>query len=104
MFIFIIFLKSSCGLLNRKLFIYINGITIGITKGIIMRVATKRWGEVSIKKQGYEKNKFDKTKSFSIQKSKHEYTVEQLYELFALVVNRSERNTFEDLKKILVKS
>ena len=75
-----------------------------------MRVATKRWGEITIKKQGSDKetgltkNKFDKVKSFSIQKTKHEYTVEQLYELFSMVVNLSEEYTFEDLKKILVKS
>ena len=69
-----------------------------------MRVVTKRWGEVSIKKQGSAKNKFDQTKSFSIQKSKHEYTVEQLHELFALVVDLSEKYTFEELKKILVES
>lgn len=69
-----------------------------------MRVATKRWGEVSIKKQGSKKNKFDQTKSFSIQKSKHEYTIEQLHELFSMVVDLSEKYTFEDLKKILVKT
>lgn len=67
-----------------------------------MRVATKRWGEVTIKKQGEQKNQFDKTKSFSIQKTKHEYTTEQLKELFTLVVNLSEKYTFDDQKKILV--
>ncbi len=66
-----------------------------------MKVATKRWGEVTIKKQGDAKNQFDKTKSFSIQVTKHEYTIEQLHELFTLVVNLSERYPFDDLKKLL---
>jgi len=68
-----------------------------------MRVASKRWGEVTIKKQGEQKNQFDKTKSFSIQDTKHEYTVEQLHELFTMIVNLSERYPFNELKKILIK-
>ena len=65
----------------------------------------KRWGEVSIKQQGFDKetgltkNKFDKIKSFSIQKTRHEYTIEQLYELFTLVVDLSEKYSFDELKK-----
>ncbi len=78
-----------------------NGLIIGYTNGIIMRVATKRWGEVTIKKQGSQKNQFDKTKSFSIQESKHEYTVEQLHELFTLIVNLSEKHSFDQLRKWL---
>lgn len=66
-----------------------------------MRVTAKRWGEVTIKKQGEQKNQFDKTKSFSIQKTKHEYTIEQLKELFTIVVNLSEKYTFDDLRKKL---
>jgi len=66
-----------------------------------MRVATKRWGEVTIKKQGEKKNQFDRTTSFSIQKTKHEYTIEELKDLFSLVVNLSEKYTFGELKKKL---
>lgn len=78
--------------------------TNGITKGITMKVAIKRWGEVTIKKQGNHKNQFDNTKSFSIQRTKHEYTTEQLKELFTLVVNLSERYTFDNLRKKLIET
>ncbi|MCK4732320.1 MAG: hypothetical protein KAT65_07670 [Methanophagales archaeon] len=66
-----------------------------------MRVADKRWGEVTIKKQGGEKNKFDKTKSFSINKSKNEYSIEQLKELFEIVTNLTDKYKFEEMKQIL---
>ena len=61
----------------------------------------KRWGEVTIKKQGEEKNKFDKTKSFSIIKSKNEYTIEQLKEIFEMVINLTDNYTFEELRRTL---
>jgi hypothetical protein len=66
-----------------------------------MRVANKRWGEVTIKKQGKEKNKFDKTKSFSIIKSKNEYALEQLKEIFEMVINLTDNYTFEELRRAL---
>jgi hypothetical protein len=66
-----------------------------------MRVANKRWGEVTIKKQGEEKNRFDKTKSFSIIKSKNEYTLEQLKEIFEMVINLTDNYTFEELRRTL---
>ena len=66
-----------------------------------MRVANKRWGEVTIKKQGEEKNKFDKTKSFSIIKYKNEYTLEQLKEIFEMVINLTDNYTFEELRRTL---
>ena len=66
-----------------------------------MRVANKRWGEVTIKKQGEEKNKFDKTKSFSIIKYKNEYTLEQLKEIFEMVINLTDNYTFEELRRAL---
>jgi hypothetical protein len=66
-----------------------------------MRVANKRWGEVTIKKQGEEKNKFDKTKSFSIIKYKNEYTLEQLKEIFEIVTNLTDNYTFEELRRTL---
>ena len=66
-----------------------------------MRVADKRWGEVTIKKQGEEKNKFDKTKSFSINKSENEYSIEQLKELFEIVTNLTDKYKFEEMKQIL---
>ena len=64
-------------------------------------MANKRWGEVTIKKQGEEKNRFDKTKSFSIIKSKNEYTLEQLKEIFEMVINLTDNYTFEELRRTL---
>lgn len=64
-------------------------------------MANKRWGEVTIKKQGEEKNKFDKTKSFSIIKSKNGYTIEQLKEIFEMVINLTDNYTFEELRRTL---
>ena len=63
-----------------------------------MRVATKRWGEVTIKKQGEMKNKFDKTTSFSILNSNNGYDVFKLKELFTLIVNLTDRYSFKELK------
>lgn len=67
-----------------------------------MKVINQRWGEVTIKKQGIRKNQFDTTKSFSIQKTKNEYNIEQLKTLFERVVNLSEKYTFEELKQKLI--
>jgi len=66
-----------------------------------MRVATKRWGEVTIKKQGERKNKFDKTKSFSIDNSEYMYTIEELTEIFNIVTDLSEKHTFKELEGLL---
>lgn len=68
-----------------------------------MRVVDKRWGEVTIKKQGEEKNKFDKSKSFSIIKSKNEYTTEQLKEILQIATNLTDKYKFEELLKHLEK-
>jgi len=65
-----------------------------------MRVANKRWGEVTIKKQGEEKNRFDKTKSFSIIKSKNEYTIEQLKEILEIVTDLTDKYKFEELRRM----
>ena len=67
-----------------------------------MRVDTGRWGEVTIKKQGEKKNKFDQTKSFSITNSKFEYSIEELKEIFEITINLSEKYTFKDLKNKLI--
>lgn len=45
-----------------------------------MRATKKRWGEVTIKKQGEKKNSFDQTKSFSIEYSNYEYNIELFFE------------------------
>lgn len=68
-----------------------------------MRVAKKRWGEVTIKKQGERKNIFDKTKSFSIIKTNYEYTLEEFKEIFEIIVNLTEKHKFKEMKEILSK-
>ena len=68
-----------------------------------MRVITKRFGEVTIKKQGAHKNQFDKSKSFSIQNTEYDYTIEELREVFMLTINLSEKYPYNELKKILIK-
>ncbi|MCC7573028.1 MAG: hypothetical protein KO464_06535 [Candidatus Methanofastidiosum sp.] len=63
-----------------------------------MRVATERWGEVTIKKQGDRKNKFNGTKSFSIDSSSNEYNIEQFKDIFKIMVNLTEDYTYKELK------
>jgi len=63
----------------------------------------KRWGEVTIKKQGERKNIFDKTKSFSIIKTNYEYTIEELKEIFELVIELTEKYKFREMKEIFNK-
>lgn len=67
-----------------------------------MRIDTGRWGEVSIKKQGEKKNKFDSTKSFSIVNSNYEYSIEELKEIYEITTNITEKYTFNNLKKRLI--
>ncbi len=69
-----------------------------------MRVDSRRWGEVSIKKQGKEggKNNFDSTRSFSIVSSPNLYDINQLKEIYELVTNLTEKYSFQDIKKILI--
>ena len=68
-----------------------------------MRVDTGRWGEVTIKKQGEIKNKFDQTKSFSITNSNYEYSIEELKEVFEIATDLTEKYTFKDLKNKLIR-
>ena len=66
-----------------------------------MKVATGRWGEVTIKKQGSVKNQFDATRSFSIMNTKYEYDLEQLYDIYMIVTDLSEKYDYKGLKKTL---
>lgn len=66
-----------------------------------MKVQKKRWGEVTIKKQGEGKNKFDMTKSFSVEQTTTAYTIEQYQEILQLVTDLTERISFNSLKKTL---
>ena len=62
-----------------------------------MRVATKRWGEVTIKKEGKEKNKFESTKSYSIISSNKIYKIEEYYEVLRKVTELTDIFDFQQL-------
>lgn len=66
-----------------------------------MRVVEKRWGEVSIKKQGEGKNRFDETRSFSIVQTKNHYEMGELKDLLELTVNLTEIYEAKELKRRL---
>ena len=46
-----------------------------------MKVMEKRSGEVTIKKQGEAKNIFDRTKSFSVQQTETQYSIDEYVEI-----------------------
>lgn len=66
-----------------------------------MRVLKKRWGEVSIKKQGAQKNQFDKTRSFSIVQTNPEYTIDALEDVLEMAVNLTEHYEYRQLIAIM---
>jgi len=66
-----------------------------------MKVQRKRWGEVTIKQQGEGKNIFDSTKSFSIEQTTTNYSIEQYKEILELITDLTEKTMFDDLKKML---
>lgn len=66
-----------------------------------MKVSKGRWGEVTIKKQGIGKNRFDSTRSFSILETDHKYRLEELKEVFETVVDMTERHEFNELMMLL---
>ena len=78
------------------------GYTISLTV-IAMRVIGKRWGEVTVKRQGNGKNKFDASKSFSVHSSSGSYNIEQYIEVLKLASDLTDKLSFEDLKKKLMK-
>lgn len=66
-----------------------------------MRVLQKRWGEVTIKKQGKKKNDFDKTKSFSIENVGYEYSIYEYWEILKLVTDLSQKMKYKKLRYLL---
>jgi hypothetical protein len=66
-----------------------------------MRVAQPRWGEVTVKKQGEKKNSFDKTKSFSIEQTNTNYSVEEYSEILKIATDLTEKISFLELKNKL---
>lgn len=68
-----------------------------------MKVSTPRWGEVTIKKQGEGKNKFDCTKSFSIEQTENEYSIEDYIEVLKIATNLTKNHKPKDVLKALTK-
>jgi hypothetical protein len=68
-----------------------------------MKIAQKRWGEVTIKKQGDKKNKFDKTLSFSVEQTETNYTLEEYKEILEISTNLTQKIQFKKLKPLLLK-
>ena len=65
-----------------------------------MKVAKPRWGEITVKKQGAGKNKFDRTKSFSIEQTSTNYTLEEYLEILKLSTNLTEKMGYAELKAL----
>jgi len=69
-----------------------------------MRTIKKRWGEVTIKKQGEGgKNIFDKTKSFSVDNVGYNYTIEEYWGILKLVTDLTENITFVNMRNAILK-
>lgn len=69
-----------------------------------MKVQKRRWGEVTIKKQGEGKNNFDKTKSFSIEQTETNYTMEEYLEILQTATDLTNNISFKELKERLSKN
>ena len=65
-----------------------------------MRIAKKSWGQCTVKQAGLDK-RFDKSKSFAIEDTKNKLNLEQVTELFKLVISLSEHKNFESIVKAL---
>lgn len=63
-----------------------------------MKVQKRRWGEVTIKKQGEGKNIFDKTKSFSIEQTETNYNMEEYLEILQIATELTNKISFKELK------
>jgi len=68
-----------------------------------MKVQEKRWGEVTIKKQGEGKNKFDKTLSFSIEQTSTDYTIEEYLKILKISTELTNTISFSKLKELIIK-
>jgi len=68
-----------------------------------MKVQDKRWGEVTIKKQGEGKNKFDKTLSFSIEQTATDYTIEEYLSILKISTELTNTISFDKLKELMIK-
>lgn len=60
-----------------------------------------RWGEVTIKKQGKQKNDFEKTKSFSITNEGKLYSIDEYKNILEIVTNLSYSKSYSQLVKCL---
>jgi len=68
-----------------------------------MRVIKKRWGEVTIKKAGERKNDFDETKSFSIEQTSTNYSIQEYQEILKAATELTSRINFRELNEIFLR-
>jgi hypothetical protein len=68
-----------------------------------MKVSGKRWGEVTVKEQATGKNNFDKTKSFSVEQTETNYSIEEYREMLKITTDLTSKMKFEELKRRLEK-
>jgi len=66
-----------------------------------LRTLKKRWGEVRILRQGEKKNDFDKSKSFSIINNPYHYSLFEVKDILAELIDLTENYDYRSLKKIL---
>lgn len=66
-----------------------------------MRAAKPRWGEVTIKKQGNRKNKFDITKSFSVIIGDKEYSINDYFDILKLTTDLTDKFSASELRQKL---
>lgn len=69
-----------------------------------MKVQERRRGEVTVKKQGESKNIFDKTKSFSIEQTQVNYSLEEYIEILKIATDLTSKVEFKKLKDKLISS
>lgn len=63
--------------------------------------SNKREFEITIKKCGEKKNQFDKTKSFSVEKTNNKLGIEQIKDLCFKIIDLSQKYSYEELLKKL---
>ncbi len=67
-----------------------------------MRVSKKRWGEVTVKRQGERgKNHFDKTRSFSIEEAGKNYSLDNYLDILKVVTDMTQEMSYKELSKRL---
>lgn len=68
-----------------------------------MRIIEPRWGEVIVRKQGGQKNKFDKSMSFSVSNEPIIYEIGQYWEILKLATELTRFSHYSALRNRMIK-